>query len=179
MMKRFVLLLMMLALTGPGFLGAEEIDEPGEVRPGFFGRILDTFRGSPSRIERVGEVRLDDLELKMSLTPDEVSLAEHRRINVEVALKNKGRRMARLTFPTGQRVELVLRDADGTLLYQWSEDQLFTQQTGYLVLNPGERVVYELLLPTRHMRAGETYEVEAFLPVHEAVQTKIDLAPGE
>ena len=49
-----------------------------------------------------------------------------------------------LVFPTGQQGEVVLRAADGTEAYRWSEGMMFTQALGEVPLAAGDEVTFTL-----------------------------------
>lgn len=44
-----------------------------------------------------------------------------------------------IVTPTGQQFEFEIRDAEGALMYRWSDGQFFTQATTIIDLSPGER----------------------------------------
>lgn len=60
-------------------------------------------------------------------------------ITVELALDNAGPTDLRLSFPSGQQFDLVLRQSDSAELWRWSSDKLFTQAVTHLQLAAGER----------------------------------------
>ena len=64
-----------------------------------------------------------------------------------------------LTFPNGQRYDVVVRDAKGSVVYQWSRGKLFIQMVGTVVVN-GEQT---WLIPFAAPDAAGKYTVEAWL----------------
>jgi len=104
------------------------------------------------------------LEISAEVDPAEVSLAARRSVDVSVVLRNTGRKTVVLTFPTGQRLELLLRGPGGLILGRWSEDQVFTQETGTLAINPGERVEYRETVSLRAAKAGQPHTIEVSVP---------------
>ena len=52
-----------------------------------------------------------------------------------------------LVFSTGQQGEVVLRAADGTEAYRWSEGMMFTQAVSEVPLPAGEEVTFSLTGP--------------------------------
>jgi len=48
----------------------------------------------------------------------------------------------------------VVRDAEGKVVYTWSEDFEFAPDAGYSVLNPGQRLNYQLTIPSQALRGG-------------------------
>ena len=94
--------------------------------------------------------------------PDPVRLGEVREIKVTFVVRNSGKNTASLKFPTSQTIEIDLRDvATGQTVSQWSTDRTFTQETRYLIVNPGERLVYNEPIITRDLKAVKTYNLEA------------------
>lgn len=154
---------------------AREEPPATEPRPGFLSRV-NPFSGSDG--EKV-DPAIRDLQAGVQTEPETMRLAEVRRLGVKFEVTNKGRDRPRLTFPSSQRYDAVLRDENGNLVRQWSEDQMFTQQVGHLMLNPGERVVYDFFLPTRGMNAGQEYELEVFLVEYPEVKARTTITTEE
>jgi len=71
-----------------------------------------------------------------------------------------------LTFPTGQRFDLVIRNAAGDVVYQWSDGRSFTEAIMQVEFGHGEEnFVVETALVDRDgtaLHAGD-YQVEAWL----------------
>ena len=86
--------------------------------------------------------------------------------------------MARLEFPTSQRLEIVTRNSSGAVIERWSDDRVFQPGEGLVVINPDERIEFQDKVPTRDMRAGASYTVEASLAtepdfaIEQTIQTR-------
>ncbi len=103
------------------------------------------------------------LTVEVKIDPDPVRLGETREIKVNFVVHNVGKNTTTLKFPTSQTIEIVLRDiATDKVVSQWSTERTFTQETRYLVVNAGERLEYNEPIPTRDLRAGKTYNLEAY-----------------
>lgn len=66
-------------------------------------------------------------------------------VNEEVTftfqVNNDGTEPVELTFPSGKRAELIVREmASGEERWRYGEDQLFTQQITTATIHPGEQV---------------------------------------
>jgi hypothetical protein len=122
-------------------------------------------------------VKTRGLELNLRLAPNPVSLAETRQVEVTLRLTNRSSRFVQLEFPTTQRFEMLLRDAGGKTLVQWSEDQAFEPTPGVVGINPGEHLEYRASLSTRDLQPGGRYTVTAFFPSREDLKAELPLAP--
>ena len=100
-----------------------------------------------------------------------------RSLKVTLQLVNKGRKMAQLEFPTSQRIEVLVKNAAGKTVEQWSEDQAFTNDPTVETINPGERLEYSASIATRDLAAGQSYTIEAFFPNYEPLRTSKTLVP--
>jgi hypothetical protein len=107
------------------------------------------------------------LEVELKSSPDPVKLGETRQIQVTLTLRNPTKRGVNLKFPTGQVIEIVLRDAGGKALSQWSTDRTFEPQGRTLVLNPQERLEFSEPITTRELKPGKTYSLEAYFVGYE------------
>ena len=137
-------------------------------------RVLHPFRGSGE--ERLPP-RLKGLKIEMEIFPLPVRLSESRRLNVVVRLTNQSKRLIQLEFPTTQRLEILIRDAMGKVITQWSEDQYFANAVSTVTINPRERLEYSERISTREMNAGRSYTIEAFIPNYEALKRTQTIVP--
>jgi hypothetical protein len=113
----------------------------------------------------------------MKVEPLPVRLSDDRRINLRLSLANRSRRFVHLEFPTSQRIEILLRDASGNIVSQWSEDRSFVKKPGYVAINPRERIEYITAIPTREMTAGLPYTIEAFFPDYKRLKVEKTIVP--
>jgi hypothetical protein len=60
-----------------------------------------------------------------------------------LTVTNEGDDPVSLTFSDSQRFDFVVRDADDTERWRWSEGQMFAQMLGTEELAPGESVEYD------------------------------------
>lgn len=100
---------------------------------------------------------------RLSVEPKQFKVGERGEITVNFQIENTKNRLIVLDFPTTQRIEILLKDSSGNVLEKWSANQTFTDKEGVLMVNPDERVEYSEIIPTRGMKAGETYTIEASL----------------
>lgn len=122
-------------------------------------------------------VRAKGLEFTLRLEPFPVKLADTRRVTAQLSLKNKSTRFVRLEFPTTQRFEVIVRDAAGKPLVQWSEDQAFEEIPGSVSINPGEHLEYSAVLATRDLLPGQRYTVTASFPGQAGLSVELPLVP--
>ncbi|MFV0415504.1 MAG: BsuPI-related putative proteinase inhibitor [Chthoniobacterales bacterium] len=105
--------------------------------------------------------------------PQKFVLADRREISVTFQVKNTTRNLVKLNFNTGQRFDVTIQDATGRVLERWSDDRGFEKSAGVVTINPREFIQYSTRIPTRELKAGETYYVEASLadnPEFKAIQ---------
>jgi hypothetical protein len=113
----------------------------------------------------------------MTVEPHPLKLSDARQMKVTVVVANKGAKMVQLEFPTTQRIEVLVRNAAGKLVEQWSEDRTFANEPGIRAINPGERLEYAVTLSTRDLAAGQTYTVEALFPNYESLRLQRNVVP--
>ena len=117
------------------------------------------------------------ISAELHIQAPEFDLSGHREINTVYSVRNVGKQPVRLDFSTGQHMEITVGSADKPRIFLWSEDRLFPSYPSVLVINPGERVVYEANVPTRDMVAGTLFTVEAFLVGHPETRAIGELRP--
>jgi hypothetical protein len=128
------------------------LSAPGLIKGGLF------MQGSKKRFEGANELNLDSYQARLEVSPTELTLQRIRdpqpndQIVVKFTLKNESDKGSTLYFPTAQRCEAVIRDADGKIVYTWSEDYDFAQDAGYSYLNAGEHLNYQLTIPYQALR---------------------------
>lgn len=168
MIVRTVAVLLLLSGIHP-LLAEEESSPTPTPRPGLFHRMVNSVNvfhkdktgdaNKPSKKDKNGK-----MELALQVSPDPVKLSEGSKIEVTVILTNKSGKMVQLQFPTTQRVEVLLRNGAGKLVTQWSEEQSFSNDPGYVTIDNGERVQYTVTISGRDMAVGQPYTIEGFFP---------------
>ncbi len=131
--------------------------------------------GASDAVER--PVGKNKLLLSMAIEPQPLKLTDARQMKVTVTVANKSTKMVQLEFPTTQRIEVLVRNAGGKLVEQWSEDRTFANEPGIRAINPGERLEYSVTLSTRDLVAGQTYTVEALFPNYDSLRLQRDVVP--
>jgi len=128
------------------------LSAPGLIKGGLF------MQGSKKRFEGANELNLDSYQARLEVSPAELTLQRIRdpqpndQIVIKFTLKNESDKGSTLYFPTAQRCEAVIRDAEGKTVYTWSEDYDFAQDAGYSYLNAGEHLNYQLTIPYQALR---------------------------
>ena len=128
------------------------LSAPGLIKGGLF------MQGSKKRFEGANELNLDSYQARLEVAPTELTLERIRdpqpndQIVIKFTLKNESDKGSTLYFPTAQRCEAVIRNADGKIVYTWSEDYDFAQDAGYSYLNAGEHLNYQLTIPYQALR---------------------------
>ena len=108
------------------------------------------------------------LAVEIRTSPDPVKLGEVRQIDVTVVLRNTSKQPVHLNFPTGQTIEIVLREPNsGKVISKWSTDRVFNAESRYLLVNAQERLEFNEPLSTRDMQPGKPYAVEAYFVGYE------------
>jgi hypothetical protein len=128
------------------------LSAPGLIKGGLF------MQGSKKKFEGANELNLDSYNTRLEVTPTELTLERIRdpqpndQIVLKFTLKNESEKGSTLYFPTAQRCEAIIRDADGKVIYTWSEDYDFAQDPGYSYVNAGEHLNYQLTIPYQALR---------------------------
>ena len=123
-------------------------------------RIKNFFAGMFSSVN-VGPLRTPPTTEELAVEPEKFFLKDRREINVTYTIRNNTKKMTRLEYPTSQRVDIVTTDSKGGVVDRWSDDRAFVPEEGIVVINPKERIEYQEKIPTREMKPGESYKIEA------------------
>ncbi len=129
--------------------------------PSFAGEIRAGTKAVMSAFKRAAQESKPSLSVV--LEPAEFELKERREITVTLTLKNESNHQIRMNFPTSQRIELITKDKMGKVIERWSDDRTFEPLEGIVVVNKNESIEYSERIPTREMKSGETYTIEASL----------------
>lgn len=116
-------------------------------------------------------------EASIRLEPESPNLSESRELSVDYTVRNTSGRMVRLEFPTGQHIDIQAKNSAGSVIERWSDDRSFPQGESVVVVNPDERIEYREKISTREMKAGSSYEVEAFLKTQPDLLQTAPLVP--
>ena len=169
MIVRLIALVLLLASVRPLFANEETTPQPTPT-PGFFHRALNVFHKDKPKADK-------KLQLTLSYSPQPVKLSAGKEIQVTLVLTNGTGKFVQLSFPTTQRVEVLLRNEAGKLVTQWSEEQTFTNDPGYVSIDPGEHVQYTVNISGRDLIPGKTYSIEGFFPNYENLRATSNFVP--
>ena len=109
--------------------------------------------------------------------PTPLKLSDVRTMKVTLTLANHGKKLAQLEFPTTQRIEVLVKDATGARIEQWSEDQAFQNEPTLVAINPNERLEYTATVATRDLKPGQSYIIEGFFPNYDQIRASKTLVP--
>lgn len=173
--------LLLCCLAGETVSAAED-GRQEEPRPGFFQRAvrsLNPFRSKEpeDKLNSAKAPNWKRLELSILLEPLPLKLPETRQLKVTLQLTNKSKKFVQMEFPTSQRIEVLVKNKEGKLVEQWSEDQAFASEPTLVVVNPNERLEYSASVATRDMVPGESYTIEAFFPNFEPLRIQKTIVP--
>jgi hypothetical protein len=115
----------------------------------------------------------------LRLSPEPLPLGGARRLTAVFSVWNRRGAPLNIEFLGEQRFDVEIADERGTVVTRWSEDRPFSREPGFAAVNPGEELVYTANLPTRDLKAGQKYSVEAFLIGYEGVRIKKVIVPVE
>jgi hypothetical protein len=130
---------------------------------GFFGRVLHPFSSSEV-LPKYNDKRLRGLVLDLQISPQPVRLSEIRQIEVKLTVTNKAGHMIQLDFPTDQRIEIQLLNAESAVLTKWSENHAIKEKAASVLINPDEHVEYKETIATRDLAPGKVFTAEVFFP---------------
>ena len=140
----------------------------GQIK-GFFGGMFSSVNFGPIRRAPTTE--------KLDVDPAKFSLQDRREVNVTYAIRNNTKNISRLEYPTTQRIDILTYDSKGLVIDRWSDDRAFQPEDGIVIINPQERIEYQEKIPTREMKAGETYRVQTFTTSVEKFQSEKIVTP--
>jgi hypothetical protein len=123
------------------------------------GVIFTSFFTNMFASVRVGKLTSEPTVPKLTVEPEQFSLADRRELDVTYTVKNQTKKIMRLDYPTTQRVEILTSDSNGQVIDRWSDDRSFEATEGIVFINPGERIEYNEKVPTRDMKADATYTI--------------------
>jgi Intracellular proteinase inhibitor len=138
---------------------------PAQEKRGWLGRVLHPL-SSTKKIPQYKNQKLSGLLLSVELPLEPVKLSEVRQLPVRVLLTNLGDHAVELSFPTEQRIEILLRDAAGQIVTRWSDNRAFEEKPGTLLINPSEHVEYSETIATRELVPGKVFTVEVMVPAY-------------
>lgn len=125
------------------------------------GQIKRFFNGIFASVH-LGPLRSAPVTSQLGVDPSSFPLQDRRELTATYTIRNNTREMMRLEYPTSQRIDIVTRDGNGVVIDKWSDDRSFDAVEGLVVINPNERIEYQEKIPTREMKAGQSYQVDAF-----------------
>jgi hypothetical protein len=137
--------------------------DPAPEKRGWLSRMLHPFQSS-NPAPTYKDARLRGLMLDLTLSPQPVKLSEVRQLQVNLALKNIGKRAVVLEFPSEQRFEIYLRNSSEAILTIWSDNHAFEDKPGTVLINPQEQVDYPATIATRDLSPNKVFIAEVFFP---------------
>jgi hypothetical protein len=111
--------------------------------------------------------------------PPTFSLNDRREIEGTYTLRNNTSKLIRLDYTTSQRIDMLTKDASGNVIDRWSDDRAFKPQEGIVILNPKERIEYREKIPTRDMKAGQPYTIQADVIGYPEYTASQPVTPGQ
>lgn len=147
----------------------------GETPPpkhGLFGRILHPFGGSSKAPQEFRNPKFRGLVLNVEVAPQPLKLSETRQLNVKFTVVNNGKKAVNLDFPNEQRIDIYLMNSGEVVLTKWSENRVFKDKPGTLLINPDEHVEYNEKISTRELAPEKVYIVEAFFPKYPELRAR-------
>lgn len=139
-------------------------------------QIKKFFTGMFSSVN-IGPLHTAPTTETLEVEPAKFPLQDRRELNVTYSIRNNTKKMTRLEYPTTQRMDIVTTDSKGAVVDRWSDDRSFQPEEGIVVINPKERIEYQEKIPTRDMKAKESYKVEAFTTSQEKFATEKPVNP--
>lgn len=160
--------------TALALSAAHAVSDPATPTPKrtILNRVLHPFGSGEKKAKTAGK-----LIVEMKLEPQPLKLSSANRLKVTLTLVNRTKKLVPLEFPTAQRIEVLLKTASGKLVEQWSQDQVFAQETTVVTVNPGERVEYVVEVATRDLVAGQSYLVQGFFPNYDLLKAEKTIVP--
>lgn len=101
--------------------------------------------------------------LRSTIEPALFSATDTSELTVSLKITNDKKDLIMLHFPTNQRLEIIVKDEQGSILSRWSEDRSFDVTDDTVVINPNEFILYTEKIPTTGMQDGKNYTLEISL----------------
>lgn len=115
----------------------------------------------------------------LTIEPPTFSLNDRREVEGVYILRNNTGKLIRLDYTTSQRIDMLTKDASGNVIDRWSDDRAFKPQEGIIILNPKERIEYREKIPTRDMKAGQAYTIQADVVGYPEYTASQPVTPGQ
>ncbi len=148
----------------------QRIESPSKGYPRVPRREYDSALGKVSHFftDMFADVKLGSAsgqleEASLQVDPGSPVIKDQREIEVTYTVRNNSKSLARLDFPTTQRIEILTYNSSGAIVDRWSDDRAFKPEEGIVVINPRERIEFREKISTRDMRPAETYKTQASL----------------
>lgn len=104
------------------------------------------------------------LRVSVTYSPNPVTLGRSGQMDVTVAIVNITKQQQTFGTQTEQPINVVVREVEtGRVLSQVTQGASEDPKLTSPLLNPGERFNFQRRLSTKEMRAGRTYQIEAFV----------------
>ena len=161
-MKRNLAFIFVFAALFATVIAQESTPQPSTQKRGWMSRLNPFSRSD--RTPDYKDARLRGLVVDLEVSPEPVKLSEVRQLEVKVTLRNRGKRPIVLDFPDAQRIEILLKNPAEEVLTKWSDNHAFAQQTGTLMINPQEHILYRETIATRDLTPNKVFTAEAFFP---------------
>lgn len=167
-MRRSALLATLFLLATTTLLQAQQTPAP---KRGLLSRVLHPF-GSSQKVPKYDNPKLTGLQLSIDLPDEPIKLTEVRQLPVTVRLTNVGKRAVELSFPTEQRIEILLHDSNGRVVTRWSENRAFAPTPSITLINPNEHLEWSETIATRELSPGRVFTVEVTVPAYPELDVK-------
>jgi hypothetical protein len=136
--------------------------------------VAKTASGAVGKVFDFSGPKRTGLRLDLLCSANPVHLGKGTPVVVKLLLFNTGKKTRLLEFASGQRAEVVLRDASGRIAGRSSSSA--GEEAGLVTLNSGERIEFLLQLPTKELAAGKTYSLEAAITGQAGLVAKLPLS---
>ena len=135
----------------------------------FFKNLISIAKSASSKIP----------SLNLMVEPAHFSIANNPELNITFKITNDKKDLTMLTFPTSQRLEMIIKDAHGNIISRWSDNHSFELNEDVVTINPKESILYTEKMATSMMKDGETYTLEVALANHPEYTLSQQLNPQQ
>jgi len=143
------------------------------------GKRYSIFAGDPSRVQKANEVNLKEFSAWIELSSSNISLSgENEELTARFIVHNRSAKSYTLSFPDAQRYDLALVTQDDQLIYLWSNDKLFVQETGMSFLNGSEKLAFTQSIPLSLIKekcSPGRYKVAMILSNYPELKAAVDI----
>jgi hypothetical protein len=147
------------------------------------GNRFSIFNGDPKRIQRANAVDVKSFDTTLEISPNPMLLGQARAagpnpsVKITFGVHNHGKKTYTMSFPTAQRWDFRIVNAQGGVVYNYTDDHDFVQVVGSSIVNHDDKITFSESVDFESMTlplVPGTYSVQAVLANYPEITAKAD-----